>query len=85
MDADALIQEQEFFDANRKEWLTKHPGKFALIKSAELVGTFDTAENAYVAGVERFGNVPFLIKQIVERDPIGTIPVLSFGLLRAHA
>ncbi len=50
-----------------------------------MIGTFDTAENAYVAGVERFGNVPFLIKQIVEKEPVGHIPALTLGLVRADS
>ncbi|TMB39110.1 MAG: hypothetical protein E6J55_23540 [Deltaproteobacteria bacterium] len=82
--ADALKQEREFFDAHRAELLKDHKGKFVLIKDSQLVGTFDTAENAYVAGVQKFGNVPFLIKQVLETDPVAHIPVLTLGLLGAR-
>ena len=80
-----LQKELDFFQANRPKWLQEYKGKFALIKGTELIGTFDTAENAYVAGVERFGNVPFLIKQVLEEEPVGHIPALTLGLVRAHS
>jgi hypothetical protein len=82
--ADELKAEREFFDAHRAELLRDHRGKFVLIKDAHLVGAFDTAENAYIAGVRQFGNVPFLIKQVVETEPVAHIPVLTLGLLGAH-
>jgi hypothetical protein len=80
-----LQQELDFFNTYREKWVQEHKGKFALIKGTELIGAFDTAENAYVAGVERFGNVPFLIKQVLEKEPEGHIPALTSGLLRAHS
>ena len=85
MDAvDELKAERDFFEAHRAELLKEHKGKFVLIKDSQLVDTFDTAENAYVAGVQKFGNVPFLIKQVLEKDPVAHIPVLTLGLLGAH-
>ena len=79
-----LKEELEFFEAHRAEWLAQHKGRFALVKGQQLIGTFDTAENAYVDGVPRFGNTPFLIKQILEREPIVHAPALTLGLLGAH-
>lgn len=52
--------------------------------SRSLLGTFDTAEAAYVEGVHRFGNTPFLIKEILPEEPVAHLPALSLGLLRAH-
>lgn len=80
-----LKEEQAFFEANKAHWLAEHKGKFALIKGSTLVGAFDTQENAYVAGVQKFGNVPFLIKQILEEEPVTHLPALTLGLLRAHS
>ena len=82
---DAPLQEERaFFDANRDKLLKDHLGKFALIKGSELIGTFDTDDNAYTEGVERFGNASFLVRKIEERDPTAQFPALVFGLLRAH-
>ena len=79
-----LEQELAYFEANRTRLLTEHPGKYVLIKAAELVGAFDTPENAYTAGLQRFGNTPFLIKQVLPEDPVNHVPALSLGLIRAH-
>ena len=79
-----LEEERAFFDAHREQLLKEHPGKFALIKGHELIGAFDSDENAYTEGVERFGNSPFLVRRIEEQDPTAQFPALTFGLLRAH-
>ena len=79
-----LQEERAFFDANRDKLLREHAGKFALIKGAELIGTFDTDETAYTEGVDKFGNSPFLVRKIEETDPTAQFPALTFGLLRAH-
>lgn len=79
-----LDQEQAYFEANRTRLLQEHEGKFALIKGEVLVGTFDTAETAYVEGLRRFGNTAFLIKQVLPDEPVAHLPALSLGLIRAH-
>ncbi len=79
-----LHEELTFFATHRAQLLKDHPGKFALIKRSELIGAFDTDENAYAAGVAQFGREPFLIRQIVETDPTAQFPALTFGLLRVH-
>lgn len=78
-----LEKELKFFEEHRAEWLQYHAGKFALIKDCELVGVFDSDEAAYQAGVERWGNIPFLIKQILPHDRIEQIPALMYGLVNA--
>jgi hypothetical protein len=79
-----LDTELRFFEKNRAEWLKRAPGKWALVKGEALVGTFDTAENAYIEGVRRFGNVTFLVKQILASDPVESSPALMLGVLNAH-
>lgn len=80
----ALEQEETYFAEHRARLLAEHPGKFALIKGSEFIDTFDSEENAYVAGLQRFGNTPFLVKQILPEDPVAHLPALSLGLIRAH-
>ena len=81
-----LSTELEYFHAHRDELVASYPGKFALIKGDELIGAFDTDENAYRAGVARFGNTPLLIRQITTEDEDQPVrfPALTVGLLRAH-
>ncbi len=61
-----LEKELETYERQRAELVGKAQGKFALIKDEQVVDTFDAESDAIRAGYERFGNVPFLVKQIVE-------------------
>ena len=63
-----LQQEIDFFERQRLELLARAPGKYALIKGAELIGIFDSEIDAARAGYHQIGNEPFLIKHIVEAD-----------------
>jgi len=81
---EALREELAFCDAMKPEWLLAHEGKFVLIKGKELLGFFDTLEQAYSEGLKRLGNTPFLIKQVLKEEPVQTIPALQYGLIRAH-
>lgn len=78
-----LERERNCFDAKKSEWLIHHEGKFVLIREGEVLGFFDTADLAYVAGLERFGNVPLLIKPILRDEPIEQAPALMCGLIHA--
>jgi hypothetical protein len=82
---DPLQEELAFFEAHRDQLLKDHLGKFALIKGSELIGTFDTDENAYEKGVERFGRAPFLIRRIEATNPTAEFPALTFGLVRVDS
>lgn len=70
-DDDIYKDEREFFESMRRYLLENyHKGKFALIKGKKLLGTFDTFENAYVAGFRELGNVPMYIKEVLEQDRV---------------
>lgn len=79
-----LEQELKFFEEHRHEFLAANPGQFALIKGRELIGAFSTLQEAYNQGLERFGNIPILIRQILPADPAHKIPAFTQGLLRAR-
>jgi len=76
-------QELAYYNEHREEFLSKHEWKHLLIKGRELVGVFDDAQTAYVKGLSRFGNNPFLIKQVLREEPVQQIPALSLGILVA--
>lgn len=61
-----LEVELKAYEDHRDELLGTNSGKFVLIKGEQIVGVFDTPVDAIRAGYERFGNVPFLVKQIVQ-------------------
>ena len=61
-----LKKELETYIAKKNELIGKSKGKFALVKDDHIIDVFDTKTDAIRQGYERFGNVPFLVKQIVE-------------------
>lgn len=78
-----LQEEYRYYESIKANLIGKSKGKFALVKGKELVGTFDTDQDAYKAGLLKYGNTPFLIIRITEVDETGWIPILELGLLSA--
>lgn len=64
--AQILDLELKTYEMHRKELIGKSGGKFVLIKDDQVVAVFDTELDAIRHGYDRFGNVPFLVKEIVE-------------------
>lgn len=84
MSVPELAVEIEYFEKNRNDLLEKYgAGKFVLIKGAELISVFDTAENAYEEGATRFPGQAFLIQELQKEDPIQQVPAYYAGLLYA--
>jgi hypothetical protein len=73
-----LEREVRYFEQHRIELLAQAAGKYALIKGAELIGTFSSETEAVGAGFRRFGNEAFLVKHIVEADL--PLPFATFNL-----
>ena len=46
-----------------------HAGRFVLIKGEEVLGVFDTADEAGQTGRTRFLLEPFLVRPVRDRDP----------------
>jgi len=64
---EALLREElETYQANKTDLIGKSKGKFVLVKDDEIIDVFDTKVDAIRQGYERFGNVPFLVKQVLE-------------------
>lgn len=72
-----LEKEREFFEKKKPELLKQYRNLFVLIKGDQLIGAFPNAESAYQEGLNSFGLEPFLVKQVLENEPIGVIPILS--------
>ena len=80
-----LEQELKFYEQHRHEFLAVLPGQFALVKGEKLVGVFATMLEAYSNSIEKFGNVPVLIRQILPADPAHGIPAFTQGLIHARS
>ena len=62
---ETLKDELRTFESRRDELLGTSLGRWVLIHDGELVGAFETQADAINVGFQRFGNVPFLVKQVV--------------------
>ena len=64
----ALILETDLktYEQNRDHLLGTAEGKFVLIRDSQVIGIYDAKMDAIAAGYQQFGNVPFLVKQIVK-------------------
>jgi hypothetical protein len=80
----ALKIELEHFDREQSNLLREHENRFVLIKGTNVIGAYDTETQAYEAGVQKFGDEPFLVKQVTKDEPTHDIPALRLGLLGAQ-
>jgi hypothetical protein len=60
----ALETEIAAFERRREELEKYHNGKFVVFRGEELIGAFDTFDNAAREAVSRFGRGPYLIRQV---------------------
>ena len=47
-------------------------GMFVAFKGEAWIGRFNTANDAYAASLAKRGNVPFLAKEVLEKDRVET-------------
>lgn len=60
-----LAEELETFEKHKDELLASAEGKYALVHQATVYGTYNDEQDAIAEGYKAFGNVPFLVKQIL--------------------
>jgi len=77
----ALQTELEYFQKNKQEYLKLYKDQFVLIKGENFAGSFTTEAEAYKAGLEKFGNAPLLIKQVLDDD--GTVSYPAFFMVNS--
>lgn len=78
-----LEKDLQFFNKNKAEYLKSYEGKYLVISNNVLVGSFDSEEAAYKSGLEKLGNEPFLIKQVLKIEGPTPISSLYFGISNA--
>lgn len=67
-----LENEYRFYKDNESDLLTKYPSKYLVIKDQAVQGAFDTLQQAYSFGAEKFALGTFLI-QLCNKDQSDTI------------
>jgi hypothetical protein len=63
-----LDQELETFRRELPGLLADHAGEFALIQGDKVDSFWKTEDEAYEAGCDRFGLLPFLVKKVQEKE-----------------
>lgn len=66
----ALEREIELYYIIRPDLVRSALGRFVLIKGQELVGVFQSEEDALAEAVARFGTEPSLIRQVLDPEPV---------------
>lgn len=69
----ALEDEQAFYRAHRAEFVRAFLGRWVLIKGQALIGVFPTDASALEEAVARFGTGPYLIKRVLDPEPVERI------------
>lgn len=54
------------FEQNRDRLLAMGEGKYVLIHGNEIAGVYESKMDAISQGYQKFGNTPFLVKQILK-------------------
>lgn len=61
-----LDNELRTYKKHREELLGTAEGKYVLIHNDQVVGVFESKMDAISQGYRQFGNVPFLVKQVLK-------------------
>jgi hypothetical protein len=80
-----LETERQYFEKNREDLLRNFPGKFVVIKDEQVLGSFDSIEDALAGGAREYGVTSFLVRRTDQVPEDATIPALMLGLLRADS
>jgi len=66
-----LVNELKLFNEINGELQSQYPqGGFVVIKDNEVLGVWSSRTDALKAGIEKYGNVPFLVKNIFDSDVV---------------
>jgi hypothetical protein len=66
-----LSEELSFYEAHKSEWLKTDRDRFVVVKGKNLLGFFINFQEAYRAGVDRYGlDTDFLVKRVVPQEPV---------------
>lgn len=66
-----LEKEIELFNKINGELQSQYPnGGFVVIKNEEVLGVWSSRIDALRAGIEKYGNIEFLVKNIFDNDVI---------------
>jgi len=80
-----LEEERETYNRNLGDWLNHYPGKFVAVVGHDVLGFFDTIDDALQAGARQVGLGSFLVRRVQEVEENVNIPALSLGIIYADS
>ena len=79
-----LDKENQWFREHLRELLEKHEGKWGVVHNQELIGIFDTFDEAYEYGLKKTQSEEILVKKIEKDEQTFQPPInVTLGLLNA--
>ena len=63
-----LEKEKKYYIKHVSEWIGVNQFKFVLIKDDNLIGFYNSIQEAFENGLSKFGLEDFFIKQILPKD-----------------
>lgn len=72
-----LKNELSTFEKNKRNLIRNHLGEYVLIKDDEILGTYQSFNEAANKGIMKFGTNPFLVKKIEKEESKLVISLIS--------
>jgi hypothetical protein len=69
-----LSREEAAFEKERERLVRDHLGKLVLVHDDEVIGVFNSVDEALFEGYRRFGLVRMIVREITVSDPPEYIP-----------
>ena len=83
--ADTALDEQiAVYQSIRDDLEREHMGKWVVVHDGVVAGYFETHWDAAEAAVQRFGDGPYLIREIGAPDALQIPAAVQFGLARGR-
>ena len=78
-----LEKEIALYQANLAKWLIDHPNQYVAIKEEQLIGFFNSRDEALTEAVRQFGNGPYLIRKLGDETITYNNIAFNMGILHA--
>ena len=83
--ADTALDEQiAVYESMRDDLEREHMGEWVVVHGGVVAGYFETHWDAAEAAVQRFGDGPYLIREIGAPDALQIPAAVQFGLARGR-
>ncbi len=70
-------QEIAVFGRNLQDWLKEHAGQWVVIRGGQVVDFYSSAREGYLDAMDRFGESPFLLREVTEKRRVISVPMVQ--------